>query len=237
MQPYTPYIALITGGIELTAFLYFYKAFKSSSESIKIIIFMLLFLASYQLLEAFNCMMPNHSTLVRMSFVSITFLPALGLRFTYATATHNKNIIKYIAYAFSIAALVFAVYFITTPQSVSLKSCQSFFATYNHAFPMYQYYSIYYQLGMLSMVTFSFYNLVYCENINERKLIVDFGMGSTLFIIPSIIMTGFIPKFYASMPSVMCHIALIFSFFIIKSLYREYKTVYAHELEIDTRNE
>ena len=135
------------------------------------------------------------------------------------------------------AALVFAVYFITTPQSVSLKSCQSFFATYNHAFPMYQYYSMYYQLGMITMVTLAFYNLVYCENIHERKLIADFGMGSVLFIIPSILMAGFIPKFYTSMPSVMCHIALIFSYFIIKSLYREYKSIYVHEMEVDTGNE
>ena len=226
MQPYNPYIALITGGIELIAFIYFYQAFKSSGEKIKTLVFILLFLSSYQLLEAFNCMMPSNSALVRMSFVSITFLPALGVRFVYASATRNKNIIKYIAHGFSIAALVFIIYFITTPQSVAMKSCQSFFATYTHASSIYRYYSAYYQLGMLTMVVLSFYNLIHTENTNDRKLIADFGIGSTLFIIPSILITGFIPQFFASMPSVMCHIALILSIFIIKSLYREYKLLF-----------
>ncbi len=228
MENYTPVIALATGLVEVSAFIFFFKAFKHGSRHLKTLVAILFFLAGYQLLEAYNCTYPNNPLMVRLSFIDITLLPVLGVYFTYLTATSNRLNIWRVSFVFWLAASFFVLYFIFSPASVQIKSCQSFFATYSNSQPVYRFFGIYYQLGMLMMVVFSIYNMVNINNLQQRKLIADFASGSVLFIIPSILISGFVTNYYYSMPSVMCHIALILSVFIIKALYREYKFSLSH---------
>lgn len=223
MNAYSPYLAIITGLIELIAFIYFFLLFKQSESNLKSIIAILFFLSVYQLLEAFNCMFPGHPFLVRLSFADISMLPALGVYFAYLSAPVESKIQRYITFVFLGSALFFVMYFLSRPSSAVLMSCQQFFATYAHPDAFYRYYGLYYQLGMFTMLIMALRNLIYTEDLTKRKLIGDFIIGSIVFIIPSILITAFIPQFSGSMPSIMCHIALFLSFFIIKALLREKK--------------
>lgn len=223
MENYTPFIALATGLLEISAFIFFFKAFRHGPRHLKTLIAILFFLAGYQLLEAFNCSYPGFPMMVRLSFIDITMLPVLGVYFTYLTAPANRVNLWRVSLAFWVFAAFFVIYYLISPVSAQLKSCQSFFATYSNESSVYKFYGYYYQLGMLLMVVFSIVNMVNLKNTNDRRLVADFAIGSVLFIVPSILVSGFIEKYYSSMPSVMCHIALILSVFIIKVLYREYK--------------
>ena len=223
MNAYSPYLALFTGFIELFAFIYFFMLFKQSESSLKSLIAILFFLSGYQLFEAFNCMFPGHSFLVRMSFVDITMLPVLGVYFAYLSSPVESKFQRYITYVFLGSALFFVTFFISKSDSALMKRCQQFFATYYHPDKVYKFYGLYYQLGMFSMLLIAVRNLIFTEDIVKRKLIGDFVMGSIVFIIPSIIITNLIPQFRGSMPSIMCHISLTMSFFIIKALAREQK--------------
>jgi hypothetical protein len=223
MNPYSPYLAILTGLIELAAFIYFFMLFKQSESSLKSLIAILFFLAGYQLLEAFNCMFPGHPFLVRLSFADITMLPALGVYFAYLSAPTEKKIQRYITFVFLGSALFFITYFLSKPTSAVLISCQQFFATYSHPDAIYKYYGLYYQLGMFTMLLMAVRNLVYTNDLFKRKIIGDFIIGSVLFIIPSILISAFVPQYQGSMPSVMCHIALLLSVFIINTLVREKK--------------
>ena len=223
MNEYSPYLALFTGFLEIFAFIYFIQIFKQSEKHLKSMIFILLFLGTYQLLEAFNCMYPGHHILVRMSFATVTVLPALGVAFNYLSSPNESKNQRYLTFAFMGAALFFITYFIITPSSTKLLSCQQFFATYHHTGELYRYFGMYYQFGLLAMLIMGVRNLVQTQDLNKRMLIGDYLIGSIVFIVPSILITGFIPNYQGSMTSVMCHIAIFFSFFIIQALYREKK--------------
>lgn len=223
MNVYSPYLALFTGLIEIFAFIYFFLLFKQSESHLKSMISILLFLGAYQLLEAFNCMFPGHPFLVRLSFANITMLPALGVYFAYLSAPRESRLQRYVTFAFLGTALFFITYFLSKPTSAVLLSCQQFFATYYHADTLYQFYGLYYQLGLFAMVLMAVRNLVLTQDLKKRMLIGDFVIGAVVFIVPSILITGLIPQYQGSMPSVMCHIAILFSFFIFKALLREKK--------------
>ncbi len=225
MSQYSPLLAIITGSFELLAALYFFILFKNReiNTGIKPLITILFFLSGYQLMEAANCVFPGNPMLVRFSFADITWLPALGVYYAYKINNSEKKSYKRISFLFTSSAIFFTGWFIMNPVSVTLKSCQAFFATYTNEFPIFQYYGIYYQLGMLFMVIFSVQALVTTENIRERMIISDFVIGSLMFVIPSLTVTAFYAKFRGSMPSVMCHFALFLGVFIVKSLIREQK--------------
>ncbi|RLD37278.1 MAG: hypothetical protein DRI74_07145 [Bacteroidetes bacterium] len=221
MNAYSPYLALFTGLIEIFAFIYFFLLFKQSGSHLKSITSILFFLGTYQLLEAFNCMFPGHSFLVRLSFADITILPALGVYFAYLSSPKESKTQRYITFAFLSSALFFITYFLSKPTSAVLLSCQQFFATYYHADILYQFYGLYYQLGLFTMLIMAVRNMVFTPDLRKRQLIGNFVIGSVVFIIPSILITAFLPTYQGSMPSVMCHIAIFFSFFIVKALLNE----------------
>lgn len=223
MNAYSPYLAILTGLIELGAFIYFFMLFKHSESNLKSLIAILFFLAAYQLLEAFNCMYPGHSFLVRLSFANISMLPALGVYFAYLSAPVESKTQRMITFVFLGSALFFITYFLSRPSSALLASCQQFFATYSHPDSIYKYYGLYYQLGLFAMLLMAVRNLVYTKELVKRQMIGDFILGSIVFIIPSILITGMFSKFQGSMPSIMCHIAIFLGFFIIKTLVREKK--------------
>ncbi len=223
MNAYSPYLAVFTGLVELLAFIYFFMLFKLSESSLKSLIAILFFLAAYQLLEAYNCMFPGNSLLVRFSFANITMLPALGVYFAYLSAPKESKAQRYITFVFLGSALFFITNFLSKPSSAILASCQQFFATYQHSDQLYQLFGLYYQLGMFTMLLMAVHNLVATQELAKRKLLGDFIGGSIVFIIPSILITTLIPQYQGSMPSIMCHISLFLSFFIIKALIREKK--------------
>jgi hypothetical protein len=218
---YSPVLAVGTGLLELSAFIYFSIIFRESEKSIKTLNLMLFFLAGYQLLEAFNCIFPHYSFLVRVSFVIITWLPALGVYFAYLSSPIEKKYLKIISNIFIGAAFFFSAIYILNSTSTILKSCQLFYATYKNPGFYYEFYGAYYQLGMLLMLVFTIINTIDENNRDKRMILSDFAVGSALFIIPSIGLIAVIPSLRGSMPSIMCHIAIFLSFFIIKSLWRE----------------
>lgn len=223
MNPYSPNLALLTGFVELFAFVYFFLLFKNSESRLKSLTAILFFLAGYQLFEAYNCLFPGHEFAVRLSFVDITVLPALGVYFAYLNAPVESKWQRAITFVFLGTGLFFVTYFLSKPSSVYLKSCQYFFATYTHPDGVFKYYGLYYQAGMFAMLMMGIRNMIYTSNLMQRKLMGDFLMGSMMFVIPSILITAFVTPYQGSMPSVMCHIALFLSLFIIRGLLREKK--------------
>ncbi len=223
MTQYSPILAITTGLIEISAFFYFSFLFKNMGKEYKILNLILFFLAGYQLLEAFNCVYPYYPVITRLSFLDITWLPALGVYFTYLTSPYKSKYFKVTSYFFIFLGFVFSITFILNATSTILKSCQLFYATYGNPGNYYHLYGLYYQSGMSLMLIFAINNLISIENKERRMLIADFAIGSALFIIPSVVLTSVIPKFRGSMPSIMCHIALFLCVFIIKALVREKK--------------
>jgi hypothetical protein len=221
MSDYIPGLAIITGSLEFFAAIYFLLLFKNKERGIKGMITILFFLSGYQILEAANCMGYGNKFLVRAAFADITWLPALGV-YTSITFNPNKSIIsKSIKNMFFLSASFFTAWFILDPSTAILKSCRSFYATYGNSYPIYTYYGMYYQLGMLLMVIFSIRAMIVLEEKRDRALVSDFTIGSIMFIIPSLGVSAVFSSLKGSMPSVMCHIAIFLSIFIVKGLLKE----------------
>jgi len=221
MNSYIPELAVLTGGIEFVAATYFTMLFKDKKNGIKGMILILFFLSGYQILEAINCMGYGNKFLVRAAFADITWLPALGVYTAYSFSPKKFIFLKGIKNMFFLSASFFTAWFILNPSTAILKSCQSFYATYGNSYPVYNYYGIYYQLGMLAMVIFSIRAMVIIEKKRDRALVSEFAIGSIMFIIPSLGVSALVGSVRGSMPSVMCHIAIFLSIFIIKGLLRE----------------
>ena len=221
MNEYIPGLAIITGMIEFITAIYFTMLFKNKKNGIKGLIIILFFLSGYQLLEAANCLGYGSNFFVRLSFADITWLPALGVYTAYSFNPKKSIYLKTTKNLFILGASFFTAWFLLNPSTAILKSCQSFYATYQNSYPVYTYYAAYYQLGMLLMIILSVRAMITIKDTQKRALVSEFVIGSVMFVIPSMIVTTVFSHLRGSLPSVMCHIAIFLSIFIIKGLLKE----------------
>jgi len=238
MNDYIPSLAILTGGIELVAAVYFTLLFKDKKPGVKGMILLLFFLSGYQLLEALNCMGLGNKLLVRLAFADITWLPAIGVYTAYKLNPVKSKVTQNVSRVFMLSAAFFTAWFVLNPSTAVLKSCQSFYATYGNSFPIYTYYGVYYQLGMLLMVIIGIRAMIQIKDARDRSVVADFIIGSILFIIPSLGVTAVFKHLQGSMPSVMCHIAIFFTIFLIKGLIKEktYQGLSLKDLNWDFKN-
>ncbi len=229
---YMPIVAILTGLFEISFAIFFLPIVKKSKKpNLNVLLMILFLLSSYQLLEAYNCSFNNVPILVRLSFLFITWLPALGIYFSYLSSPNKNIIFRITSYLFLALALYFSFWFMIYGNTAVIKVCKSFIAVYSNRFPMYKFYGAYYQIGLLFMVTFSVINITKEENYNNRLIIQDFILGSLLFIIPSLVITSLFSSYRGAIPSVMCHLALFLGIFIVKTLSREKKLVKKYEIK------
>ncbi|MCE7749796.1 MAG: hypothetical protein GPJ51_15525 [Candidatus Heimdallarchaeota archaeon] len=164
---------------------------------------MLVLLQLYQLAEFLICIGVNENITGKIAYTIITFLPPMGY-FLSSKVVGWKFPDYWIGFA---AATGFSLYYIVTPGSVVLDSCNPFYAVYSvhHSF----YYGIYYMGILVYSIFFLAAHLIFRRNKVDRKSSLFVLIGYLSFLVPMYLMVWVDSYFATKVPSIMCKYALL----------------------------
>jgi len=170
----------------------------------------LLLLAGYQLTEVAICAdVSAAGFLPRMAFIIVTWLPALGLLLVAEIQRPRSGFLHGCALVM-LGASAGIVAWIALDRSFATASvCNAVFARYAHAQPRFQFYAAYYWVGLLGMAALSGYGVHTSADPRRRRMHAHVLVGTLGFVLPSILLSHFVPAARSALPAVMCHFAII----------------------------
>jgi hypothetical protein len=226
---YSPILGLATAAFEVVAAGWALTG-PGRKDVVRITSAVLLLLAGYQITEVLICTAaPTYGFLPRLAFIDVTWLPPLGLLLCSRLFERRSRFVTGAAYAMLAAAGGIMVWIAVDPGFVSASVCSTVFARYSHAMPRFQVYAGFYWLGLLGMVGFSAYGAKAALDASGRRLFAELRTGSVGFIVPSLVVTWFVPTTQGALPSIMCHFALVLAAFLARLVAVERKV--ATEIE------
>ncbi len=201
MNDYPGIISLFIACIEIVFFINLLIFSEKNSEN-KLIIFIILLLFSYQIMEFIMCYFENYShLLVYFSFSIISFLPPLVL-YLVLTIKKVKNRLTLLIFLPAIALLVYYIFVIT---GFEITACNILFAAYE--MPLGDLYGVvYYSPIIISIYLLS--KMVLNPSYKERKtnlLIMLWGL--LLTFIPVALIIAMFPFLIDYVESFFCKAA------------------------------
>lgn len=220
---YSPLLSMLTAVFEIALAMMAFKS-KGRKEIRYTSIVLLFLLASYQILETIICSgLQNIRFLFSFVFMIIIWLPPTGiLLIFFLWPTGKKFLLGYVFLLF-VLSLFMVIWIIFSRDFVVATSCFWFFARFSNRKIIYLFYSILYELGLLSMIFLSAYGVINSTDFKQRKLLGQILLGSISFVVFSLLTVIAIPMTKGALPSIMCHYALLLAVFIGRLLYLENK--------------
>ena len=169
-------------------------------------------LGTFQLAEYMLCGGLGLSRLewVKLGYVSITFLPALGLHMTSLIAGANIKPVLIAAYA---SATLFATYFVGVGGAVAAKECAPNYAIFDTSSMLTLVYGIFYYGWLLTTVSLAAYWAR--KTPKHAKTLRWMVAGYSVFIIPTTIANLIDPSTMAAIPSIMCGFAVLYAIILV----------------------
>jgi hypothetical protein len=220
VEGYSPTLALCTAAFEITVAVLAFRS-PGSRPILRTTGGILLLLAGYQLLEVFLCGHPESSLGARLAFADVIWLPPMGVLLILELAAPTHRVLRRLVGSLFVVAAFLATWILLDPGFVRLTICQAVIATYHSASPLYTFYGAFYQLGLFAMMLGAAFGLVHCEDKGLRRHLADVQAGTIGFVVPALLLEVVRPEFSGSMPSVMCHFALVLAIFLARLVLRE----------------
>ena len=179
-------------------------------------------LAAYQIIEVSIC--ANSAAagfLPRLAFIAVTWLPPLALLLIAKLQRPRSRMAYGNAYSMLAAAIGIVIWIALDRGFVSSSVCSVLFAHYTNPMPRFMVYSGFYWLGLLGMIVHSGYGVKTCQDPHRRRLLFQVFAGTLAFVLPSLVLSRYMPPAEGSLPSVMCHFTLICALFLTRLVYLE----------------
>ena len=221
MFEYSPILSIATAGIEITAAIWalFCRGRKSIRYTASAL---LLFLASYQIIEAIMCADPERFTVLgRVAFMVVLWLPPTGL--LLLTFMHSTRLNRWFTRIGFLLALVIFFWLLIDDYSIGASVCLVVFARYYDVVPrlLAVIYGGFYQLGLLSILFLSAVSTAASGEAFQRRQVAQLLYGSLAFIVPAMIVVNVIDLAEGALASILCHFALLLAIFVIRLLWLE----------------
>lgn len=171
----------------------------SSQPNLPTIVFLMILLMVYQLMEFLICAGVNENIIGRVAFVSITLLPPAG-HYLANQLLQSKIRDHLVSFVLGIG---FSFYFAVLPDSIALVDCNPFYAVYNY--PQQTLYSIYYYLILLYAIGKVILDVLRNGNSQQSLLL----LGYFGFLLPMAVTLVFNQAFTNAIPSIMCKYAIV----------------------------
>lgn len=220
---YSPVLGVATAVFEVTVAAWALTG-PGRKDIVRITGAILFLLAGYQMTEVLICAAdPSPGFLPRVAFIVVTWLPPLGLLLAARLFSPRSRFVNAAAYGMLAAAGGIMAWIVLDPGFVTSSVCSTVFARYTHTLPRFLVYSSFYWIGLLGMVGFSAYGARAARDAGGRRLFAELRTGSVGFIIPSLVVTWFVPTAQGALPSIMCHFALVLAVFLTRLVVVERK--------------
>jgi hypothetical protein len=182
----------------------------------------LVFLAGYQIAEVAICAdVAGAGFLPRLAFIIVTWLPPLGL-LLIAQLRRPRSRTSYAAAYGLLAAAAGIVAWIAIDRSFATASvCNAVYAHYSHAMPRFRIYAGYYWFGLFGMAAFSAYGAMACRDERRKRELALLCAGTLAFVLPSIVLSLYVPETRGALPSILCHFALLLAICLARLLVLE----------------
>ena len=217
---YSPLLSLATGGVEIILAIWvLYSPGRKRVRQLVAALFIVL--AGYQFAEVFVCSRPTDLLAARIAFCIVLWLPAIALslmlEFTGTASKTLKNAVRF-CWLFS----VFICVWILVDQSFVIGTvCSTVIATFYHDTLFEHVFGIYYELGLGGIIVGGALAMVRIEDKIARAHIADLQIGVVGFMIPAFLAQVVIADIDPSLPSLMCHFAIVLAFFLWRLMMRE----------------
>ncbi len=222
---YSPILSIVTATLEISAA--FWAFFARGRRSVRFSAgALLLFLASYQVIEAVICRDPaRFTTLARVAFMVVLWLPATGLLLLTFLAPALRRFLRMYTALFYLAALGLLIWMLVDKTPIGVSVCLVVFARYSGVMPyvLTWVYGVYYQLGLLSMLLVSAVAVIKTSDGIARKQIGQLLYGCLAFIVPAMMFVLLFPIADGAYASILCHFALLLAIFVFRILWLEHK--------------
>jgi len=180
----------------------------------KVIVFILVCLALFQLAEYQVCSEVNQLAWARVGYVSITLLPPLGITLTHIIAKKPLNTLLHkVSW---LVALYFVFIYAFSPVSQIDPVCTGNYVIfkYKYLFTNGFLYSLYY-FGLLFAAMIASYQWNKKGSKKVKKLSWALIIGYSVFIVPTVIANLVDPSTIYGIPSIMCGFAVIWALILM----------------------
>ena len=221
---YNPILSIGTATLEVGAAIWALRG-PGRRPLIHTVSAILFFLAGYQVIEAIFCTGSPVTLgfLPKLAFIVVAWLPPTGLLLVARLYPTGKRALHYFAYAMYVFCGVLVAGIAVDKAFVTATVCEIVFATYTNPTPLYYTYGLFYQSGLMSMLFISAYGVTICKDDHQRLLLGQVLLGSIAFIFPALAAGSVLPIAANSLPSVMCHLALLLAIFLTRLVWIERK--------------
>ncbi len=217
---YSPVLSLVTAAFELGAAGWIFTL-AIDKRVRNLLIGLLVVLAGYQLAEIWVCASTDDPFRARLALVDVTWLPVLGLQLV-AVFTGLKNALWVNLLRFQWAFAVGLCAWMMLDQSFVIGTvCSTVVASYMHDTPFHHVFGGWYETLMFTIVIGAGVGMVRSASERARANLLDFQLGILGFTIPAFLAQLIMKDLDPSLPSLMCHFALILAVFIVRIARRE----------------
>ena len=220
MNGYSPTLSIITAGIEISLAIW---AFRSPGRRNILVTtgLLLLVLAGYQIAEVFICNQPGVRFLAALAFVDIVWLPPIGLwLIALCTKTERALWIRGAQSTFVMAGAL-SLWILLDRSFVTGTVCQVVLATYEHGTPFHHIFGVFYELTLGAMVVSAMLGAAKLDDPIGRAHCADIQLGVLAFMIPALFTQLLWKGLEPSLPSIMCHYAIILALLLGRLIARE----------------
>jgi hypothetical protein len=217
---YSPTLSILTAALEIGLAIWAFRS-PGRQDILRTTGLLLLVLAGYQVAEVFICAEPSRRFLAALAFVDIVWLPPLGLwLLVLCTGTQKQGLIRLTQSTFVMAGLL-ATWVLVDDSFVVGTVCQTVLATYEHGTPFHHVYGVFYELSLGAMIVGAMLGAVKLDDKIARAHCADLQLGVLAFMIPALFTQVFWKGLDPSLPSIMCHYAIILALLLGRLVARE----------------
>lgn len=206
---------LATFFIEVGLIIYTLWRYKLNTFS-KLTIFILGFLATFQLAEYMVCggMSISGDNWARLGFIAITMLPPLGIHLAVEIGGGDKRH-RRLAWASYALAAGFVGFFLIATNAIEHKVCGGNYIIFNMLQSVDWMYATYYYGLLLIGVVYCFVQASKVKKSTTKKALQAFAAGYVLFLLPTTTLNLIDPTTTRAIPSIMCGFAVVLGFVIV----------------------
>ena len=216
---FSPTVMLLTFLFEtLAAGLALFKY--KNSEISRLIIYILLALAGFQLAEFMVCGGFGFSGVewARFGYVSITLLPPLGLHLAHKIAGSKTGKLVKASY---VACIIFVVYYAFAVSAVNHEYCRANYSVFNTPNVWKEFYALYYYGLLLAALWFSHQQIKWLslsknkDSKRKKSALKWLTVGYLSFMLPTTVVNIVNPNTIEGIPSIMCGFAVLLAIILI----------------------
>ncbi len=218
---YLPWLSLATAAFEIAAAVWVITG-PGRRGFVRFTALLLVVLAGYQLAEVWVCANPDHVLRSQLAFCDIIWLPSLSISLLcqiHGGAPRWVRVLLRLSYVYCGGVCVWVL---THPEPFIGTICSTVLATFQRGSMGFQLaFGGFYEATMFAMLVGAAAVMKRNPDPIARAHAADLQIGSIGFIVPALLTQVVWRSLDPSLPSLMCHYALVLAIFLVRASLRE----------------